>query len=307
MTSEVYHCFENLRNLFEIQEASHGAVVATYDGFLAKSYCALAKDVPEDASRPQKILTLAGIMHDFLNQTRCSLLASNWVEQCTDMFSSKYALTITTQTLNSDAYYLVFGRPKLIMRLSPTIIGEVLDGVLARELQDSEQRFNLYETIYWKNARSFEELLKRAETFDSSDSSTRDRYRKLLVVHRNRCLSRNTAFLTFNYMDHDFLHQVALKPFYACDSKIILFYMSQFFQSLRFAKKQLTAFLVSKSQDLPSIANNLIWFCRVEKVIDDSQRKVPLPIPETLDEQSEELEALVMNRMDRREAVQFDR
>lgn len=35
MTSDVYHSFENLRNLFEITEVSNGTIVAVYNQSLA--------------------------------------------------------------------------------------------------------------------------------------------------------------------------------------------------------------------------------------------------------------------------------
>ena len=40
-------------------------------------------------------------------------------------------------------------------------------------------------------------------------------------------------FIGHRYSGHHFLHSVALKPFYASSSKITIFYLSQFFQSLR--------------------------------------------------------------------------
>ena len=62
-----------------------------------------------------------------------------------------------------------------------------------------------------------------------------------------------------------------------------------------------------RSRELPSIAHNVIWFCRVEKFVDaQPQRKVPLPVEETLDKESQRVEALIFTNMTKTERDYFD-
>ena len=58
---------------------------------------------------------------------------------------------------------------------------------------------------------------------------------------------------------------------------------------------------------MPSIAHNVIWFCRVESFIDaQPQRKVPLPIVENLDTQCKLLISLIFNKMSKFECDYFN-
>lgn len=130
-------------------------------------------------------------------------MANNWIEPCTSISSSKYKMTLTASLLKEKVYFLVYGRPKLIMRLHANIITEIIDGILVKELEAGSQRCNLYELLYWKNARSFEELLKKCQ---KPELLANNDFKNLLAKHRNRSLARNTLFLSYNYMDRDYLH-----------------------------------------------------------------------------------------------------
>ena len=58
---------------------------------------------------------------------------------------------------------------------------------------------------------------------------------------------------------------------------------------------------------MPSIAHNVIWFCRVEGFVDaQPQRKVPLPIHENLDAQSNKLASLIFRKMSAVETDYFN-
>ena len=64
---------------------------------------------------------------------------------------------------------------------------------------------------------------------------------------------------------------------------------------------------MKKSQTMPSIAHNVIWFCKVESYVDaQPQRKVPLPVQETLDVESKKLESLIFMKMSKIESDYFN-
>jgi hypothetical protein len=60
---------------------------------------------------------------------------------------------------------------------------------------------------------------------------------------------------------------------------------------------------------MPSIAHNVIWFCKVESFSDGNtqhQRKVPLPCNENLDVESKKLEKLIYSKMTKTESEYFN-
>jgi len=87
------------------------------------------------------------------------------------------------------------------------------------------------------------------------------------------------------------VNQLALKPLEYADPKTVIFYLPQLFQSLRYdVSGRLKAFFNHKSRVSASFAHHLLWFCKVESVHEEQKgRKVPLPLPETLNKTATEM------------------
>jgi hypothetical protein len=84
---------------------------------------------------------------------------------------------------------------------------------------------------------------------------------------------------------------LALKPLEYADPKTVIFYLPQLFQSLRFDNSgRLKEFFKRKSRQSASFAHHLLWFCKVESEHEQQHgRKVPLPLPETLNKTAADL------------------
>ena len=78
--------------------------------------------------------------------------------------------------------------------------------------------------LYWKDKEVLDILMKQA--LEIKDLETEANYKKMLTLFRNDHVSRMVSFIGHKYSGHYFLHQIALKPFYAASSKITIFYLS---------------------------------------------------------------------------------
>lgn len=83
----------------------------------------------------------------------------------------------------------------------------------------------------WRSDAVLDILMRSAVSLEGIENEPS--FRKILTFWRNKNVSRMINFVGYKYSGHHFLNSVALKPFYASSSKITIFYLSQFFQSLR--------------------------------------------------------------------------
>ena len=106
-------------------------------------------------------------------------------------------------------------------------------------------------------------------------------------------------YLGFKYNSEYYLNQMGLKPMDFVQSKTILLYLCQIFQSLRNDQhQQIQRFLIKKSREYASVAHNVLWFCKVESQLDKSKgRKVALPLRENLPEVTALLEKNISRNM----------
>ena len=84
--------------------------------------------------------------------------------------------------------------------------------------------------LFWKSEHVLDILMRQGTEAKVVDN---ENYQRLLTIWRNKFVSRMVSFVGHKFAGRHFLHSVALKPFYASSSKITVFYLSQFFQSLR--------------------------------------------------------------------------
>jgi len=211
---------------------------------------------------------------------------------------------VSVQTLKDKSEQFILTKPKLLKEMlsqqSSDCFKQVFISYLKMQMPRAQKApVKFLERIFWKSETVLEIIMKQVAEDKSLQSTFQ--YRKLLTNWRNTCFSRMIAFLGYKFSGNHFIHKIALKPFYASSSKVTIFYLSQFFQSLRWdTNLQIQKFLIRKSQQLPSLAHNVIWFCRVEqKKIEgpEPHRKVPLPVEECLDKEAVKLEQLILKKM----------
>mmetsp|Transcript_10055 Transcript_10055/g.9993 ORF Transcript_10055/g.9993 Transcript_10055/m.9993 type:complete len:165 (-) Transcript_10055:1605-2099(-) len=101
---------------------------------------------------------------------------------------------------------------------------------------------------------------------------------------------------------------MALKGLYFVPSKIILMYLPQLFQSLRYDFFfQIQHFLIKKSLEFASVCHNVLWFSKVETVEDKTKnRKVPLPLAENLPEMALNLSSNLYEKLNLQQKTFFD-
>lgn len=133
-------------------------------------------------------------------------------------------------------------------------------------------------------------------------------FKKSLTLFRNKNVARMCKFLGYQYNGIFFLHSLALKPFYASTYKTSIFFLSQLFQSLRWEmNNQIHRFLLKTSAIRPSVAHNVVWFCRVENYLDSQHgRKVALPVEENLHIQSKLVMDIILSKMNKTESDFFN-
>mmetsp|Transcript_35345 Transcript_35345/g.54111 ORF Transcript_35345/g.54111 Transcript_35345/m.54111 type:complete len:112 (+) Transcript_35345:1086-1421(+) len=85
--------------------------------------------------------------------------------------------------------------------------------------------------IFWKSEHVLDILLRNCS--EDKILAEKTPYQKLVTFWRNTHVSRMVPFIGFKYSGFHFVHSIALKPFYACSPKITIFFLSQFFQSMR--------------------------------------------------------------------------
>jgi len=76
-------------------------------------------------------------------------------------------------------------------------------------------------------------------------------------------------FLSFKHSKSYMACALALKALHYASPKIVIFYLPQLFQAMRWdSSKQIVSFLLLQSQKSASIAHNVLWFCKVESQLE---------------------------------------
>jgi len=112
-----------------------------------------------------------------------------------------------------------------------------------------------------------------------------------LSLWRPSGISSLLKYLSLKNFTPGIVSSVALKALDYAEAKTVIFYLPQLFQSLRVDSQNMIAlFLINASKQSASVAHNVLWFCRVESVVETGGgRKVPLVVKENLNEKASQL------------------
>eukprot|EP00347_Sterkiella_histriomuscorum_P009815 403339780 len=225
-----------------------------------------------------------------LMQLKYTLLGWNYNEK---MLNLKLQPSIDIAFLQEKAYSLVKQMPKLMTQIYFSVggINQRMQDFIRPHLQDDMiKRPMLY---LWSN-----DALQIYLEYHLANKKLKECKSKAALW---RCwdIIKQLKYIGFKYNSEYFLNQMGLKPLEYVDSKIILLYLSEIFQSLRNdCQQQIQKFLIKKSKEYASVAHNVLWFCKVESQLDKNKgRKVALPLRENLPEVAELLDRNVSKTM----------